>query len=248
MARLFSNPIALVCLVVAALLLLGSVNRVSAITDSFFVANIQDADNAEDFGQDAAANIDTELVINAQLFGEIEAEYVALESVAEETELPLVLKGVFAGSQPSNNAALIELENGKTNLVRVDTEIMEGAVLRAVYNDKVVISYRGRNESLAFPTVSMAGIDDSIPQKPRPRPSSRPPAPKTSAVSRPSNRPQNRLPGPASKDRATVDDQGEVEAPDFSGDDQPPATEYVPPGMSKRDEIRARLEKLRQGR
>lgn len=239
MVRFFSNPIAIVCLVAALLLLVASVNRVSAITNSFFVANIQGSEESDE-PDDMAANIDTELVINANLFGEIEAEYVALESVAEETQLPLVLKGVFAGSEPSSNAALIETEDGKTRLYKIDREIIDGAVLRAVYNEKVVISYRGRNESLAFPVVSMAGIDESAP---------RVVARSSDANSR--RPPPSDLPGPRNKPAEVKQSFDNADTGNANGsdlDNDAPAMEYVPPGMSKRDEIRQRLERLRQGR
>ena len=229
MAIHYRKAIALLVGIAGLLLLLAAADRVRVLVQSFVVPSIDTS--ALDISDDesSANSIDTELVINAHLFGEIEAEYVALATVTEETELPLTLKGVLAGDEPASNAALIELENGLTKLFRVDREVMEGVVLRAVYPDKVVISYRGRNESLGFPVVNMSGIEEST---------------KVAAVSRSST---TKLPAREPNPTPVEDSRAEVEDPGFAPEPSAEA-EYSPPAINRRDEIRKRLEMLRRSR
>ena len=159
MTGFLSRPIPIALIFAALVLSALSAERVFSLIDSLQL-DTEIPQQAQSNNSDDAAQINAELVINANLFGVVQDEYVALEQIDEETDLPLKLVGVLAGKEGSSNAAMIELENGQTKLFKVDARIIEGAILKAVYADKVVIAYRGRNQSLAFPIVPMTGIEE----------------------------------------------------------------------------------------
>ena len=111
------------------------------------------------------------------LFGDLTAEPQAPEpevTQAPETNLNLTLSGVVASSDPKVAAAIIE-NRGSQNVYGIN-EPIEGtrAVLREVYEDKVIIRNGNRNE-----TLMLDGIDynQSTSRPPatvnRPQPSNR---------------------------------------------------------------------------
>lgn len=106
-----------------------------------------------------------------KLFGDANAaKPVVVEKEPEklpETRLNLTLRGVSASSRsPSRNddynhdyvdSALIEDARRDTKLYRVGDSITGGAMISAIYPDRVVISRNGRKENLYFPKVSIGG-------------------------------------------------------------------------------------------
>lgn len=70
---------------------------------------------------------------------------------APETRLRLDLKGVFASSKASEALAIIASSKGKDKTYHIGDKIVGGAVLHAIYNDRVILKRSGKLETLSLP-------------------------------------------------------------------------------------------------
>ena len=111
------------------------------------------------------------------LFGDLSAEPVVEQPTvtdAPETNLNLTLSGVVASSDPKVAAAIIE-NRGKQNVYGIN-EPIEGtrAILKEVYEDKVIIRNGSRNETLMLDGVDYNNSTTVRNNRPRTRTSTRP--------------------------------------------------------------------------
>lgn len=83
------------------------------------------------------------------LFGRAEAPPVQdAPIVAPETRLQLKLKGVFASSDPLQAFAIISDNKNQDKAYRLGSTVSGGAILHAVYADRVILKRNGRLETL----------------------------------------------------------------------------------------------------
>ena len=82
---------------------------------------------------------------------------------APDTSLQLKLDGVFAGSVQSQSSAIIsEQGQGIGKLYRVGQQVMGGAVLSAVYVDRVLLQRNGQDEVLRFIKTNLLGGEPTV--------------------------------------------------------------------------------------
>ena len=88
------------------------------------------------------------------LFGEANTPIVNnAPIVAPETRLKLTLKGVFASTDSKRAFAIILDSNKKEKAYRLGSKVSGGAVLHAVYVDRVILKRNGRLETLRLATL-----------------------------------------------------------------------------------------------
>ncbi|MGD8527006.1 MAG: type II secretion system protein GspC [Thioalkalispiraceae bacterium] len=96
-------------------------------------------------------------ISNLHLFGKAEAPAVVdAPIVAPETRLQLKLKGVFASSDPRQAFAIIADSKNQDKAYRLGSSVSGGAVLHAVYPDRVILKRNGRLETLRMETIYKA--------------------------------------------------------------------------------------------
>ena len=90
---------------------------------------------------------------NYHLFGDAKKQEVVVQKVisAPETRLRLKLKGVFASSISSEALAIIANAKGKDKTYKLGDKVVGGAILHAVYTDRVILKRNGKLETLSLP-------------------------------------------------------------------------------------------------
>lgn len=121
---------------------------------------------------------DINAIINAQLFGRIEAgapEEAALLS-APETPLNLTLVGVLADNRESYSRALIAVQNAEEKGYAVGDDVSRGVTLQAIFPDRVILSRNGRLETLSLERGKPSSAAGYTPPPPDPQSSVEPSA------------------------------------------------------------------------
>ena len=88
------------------------------------------------------------------LFGDAKKQAVVEQPKvidAPETRLRLDLKGVFASSNATEALAIIASSKGKDKTYQIGDKVIGGAVLHAVYVDRVILKRNGKLETLSLP-------------------------------------------------------------------------------------------------
>ena len=88
------------------------------------------------------------------LFGDAEKSAPVIQQTvidAPETRLRLDLKGVFASTNASEALAIISSSKGKDKTYHIGDKITGGALLHAVYEDRVILKRNGQLETLRLP-------------------------------------------------------------------------------------------------
>lgn len=87
------------------------------------------------------------------LFGNAKQQSKVKQTVidAPETRLRLDLKGVFASTNASEALAIISSSKEKDKTYRIGDKVFGGAILHAVYADRVILKRNGRLETLRLP-------------------------------------------------------------------------------------------------
>ncbi|MCY1540416.1 Type II secretion system protein N [compost metagenome] len=70
---------------------------------------------------------------------------------APATSMRLTLLGSFVNADPKRSSAIIRLDGNPAQRYNIDSEVIAGVSLHAVYADRVELLRNGRLESLAFP-------------------------------------------------------------------------------------------------
>jgi len=82
-----------------------------------------------------------------QLFGSSRSNNAAPPA----TTMRLTLLGSFVHTDPKRSSAIIRLDSNPAQRYNIDSEVVGGVSLHAVYADRVELRRNGRLESLAFP-------------------------------------------------------------------------------------------------
>jgi len=91
--------------------------------------------------------LDLAAITNAHLFGVAKQD----SATAKQTDIPLVLTGTIAGSDPQNGLAFVGQTAQTARAYAVGDNIPGGMKLHSVYSDRVIIDRNGQLESLALP-------------------------------------------------------------------------------------------------
>lgn len=96
-------------------------------------------------------------VASYHLFGDAQKPVVAPQQIidAPETRLRLDLKGVFATTDSSNALAIISSSKNKDKTYHIGDKITGGALLHAVYADRVILKRNGQLETLRLPKTKL---------------------------------------------------------------------------------------------
>ena len=92
-------------------------------------------------------------VSDYHLFGDAKKQVVVQEKVidAPETRLRLDLKGVFASTIKNEALAIISSAKDKDKTYHIGDKVFGGALLHAVYPDRVILKRNGKLETLRLP-------------------------------------------------------------------------------------------------
>lgn len=108
----------------------------------------------------APVNVDSSRLASFTIFKAPIVESVSQNANAPDTSLQLKLDGVFASSSQSQSSAIIsEQGQGIGKLYRVGQQVVGGAVLSAVYVDRVLLQRNGQEEVLRFIKSNLLGGD-----------------------------------------------------------------------------------------
>lgn len=110
--------------------------------------------------------IDIQAIVNAHLFGAPEAETTPDSANAPQTQMSLVLSGVFATGDPTKGLAIIGDSAQSTKVYTVGAAVRPGTKLHAVYADRVILDRNGQLEALALPKQMAAGVAINRPTAP----------------------------------------------------------------------------------
>lgn len=94
------------------------------------------------------------------LFGNAKKPAATQQKVidAPDTRLHLILKGVFAASNPKMAIAIIATKTGDDKSYHIGDELDGGALLHAVYADRVILKRNGNLETLRLPKVATENL------------------------------------------------------------------------------------------
>lgn len=93
-------------------------------------------------------------IANAGLFGSPKAAPAASAENAPQTNIPLVLTGVIAASDPNNGLAILGENANTAKVYAVGDTVPGGVKLHGVYSDRVILDRNGSLESLPLPRQS----------------------------------------------------------------------------------------------
>lgn len=103
-----------------------------------------------------AKSFDIEALLAAQLFGQAPQAQELMVETLPVSSLNLVLSGVVAASE--GGLALIKVDDQPEAPFSVGQEVVDGAVLQAVYADRIVISRGGASESVLLKDSDAAAL------------------------------------------------------------------------------------------
>lgn len=101
----------------------------------------------------AAPAVDIGAIIGARLFGAAAAP-AGDPAMAPATSMNLVLAGTIADADPESGWAIVGENPMSARVVRTGSQLPGGAILKAVYPDRVVLDLGGRLESLMLPRLA----------------------------------------------------------------------------------------------
>lgn len=107
----------------------------------------------------AQSRFDTRALTSAHLFGEAVAGTVETRAApidAPDTTLNLSLRGILHNSDPEYSRALVQEGNGDTEVLAPGAEMAGGAILDAIYADRVILRRGDRHEALRLPEDRLA--------------------------------------------------------------------------------------------
>lgn len=98
------------------------------------------------------------------LFGDAKNPGVIQQKVidAPDTRLHLILKGVFATSNPKMAIAIIATKKGNDKSYYIGDKLNGGALLHAVYADRVILNRNGNLETLRLPKTATEDLYNKI--------------------------------------------------------------------------------------
>ena len=109
--------------------------------------------------------VDVQAIVNAKLFGTAQGGEPT-QGPAPETQLPLVLSGVFAAEDPEKGWAMIGDSAQQTKVFSVGDSVRSGTRLHSVYPDRVILDRNGTLETLALPKRNTGALNVARPTPP----------------------------------------------------------------------------------
>jgi general secretion pathway protein C len=98
------------------------------------------------------------------IFGRI-GESMGSVPAAPDTSLKLTLRGIVGGKDPEDGIAIIADANAKERHYTVGQSVADtGAILSAVYSDRVILNISGRQETLKWPKLAGATLGRAAPE------------------------------------------------------------------------------------
>ena len=128
--------------------------KIFAVSDVTVSAGAKsNASQNSQFSNSASVAASLNKVSQYHLFGEVTKQPALVQKMiqAPDTRLSLKLKGVFAASDPAVAIAIISDGKGEDKTYYVGDKISGGAILHAVYVDRVILKRNGRLETLRLP-------------------------------------------------------------------------------------------------
>jgi general secretion pathway protein C len=115
----------------------------------------------------AQPRIDIAAIVNAHLFGQGGAPGATDPNSVSATNMPLVLVGTIANSDPERGYAIIGESATTAKVYAVGKTITGGTKLHAVYPDRAILDRGGRLEALMLPKQFQGGgLSGPLPQAP----------------------------------------------------------------------------------
>lgn len=113
------------------------------------------------------ANTRLKEVSSYHLFGDAKKQAVVEQKVidAPETRLRLDLKGVFASTNTDEALAIISSSKGKDKTYHIGDKVASGALLHAIYADRVILKRNGQLETLRLPKPKVDSKSFSAPSR-----------------------------------------------------------------------------------
>jgi general secretion pathway protein C len=102
----------------------------------------------------AAPRVNAAAIANAGLFGAPKPVINTNAANAPQTNIPLVLTGVIAASDPRNGLAILGENPTSAKVFAVGDIVPGGVKLHSVFSDRVILDRNGNLESLALPRQS----------------------------------------------------------------------------------------------
>jgi len=93
-------------------------------------------------------------IAGMRLFGNLQKDLPKpppVETVAPDTQLRLILKGVFASTNPRTAFAIIADRSGSDETYRIEDSIPGGAILKEIHADRIILLHNNRFETLRLP-------------------------------------------------------------------------------------------------
>lgn len=106
---------------------------------------------------------DIQAIVDAHLFGVVQAPAKLDPAAAPETQMNLVLSAVFASNDPAKGWAIIGESGAAAKVFTVGEVVRQGTKLHAVYPDRVILDRGGQLEALALPVQNLAGLVSASP-------------------------------------------------------------------------------------
>ncbi|HUG98499.1 MAG TPA: type II secretion system protein GspC [Gammaproteobacteria bacterium] len=125
----------------------------------------------------AGSTVSIERIVNAHLFGRLDAAAPALveeQEDAPDTQLSLELRGTITASVEQDALAIIAERGGDERVYSVGDAVPGGASLHAVHFDRVLLRRGGRLEALRLPRSEDTAARRTAPRASAPRPAPQP--------------------------------------------------------------------------
>lgn len=106
---------------------------------------------------DAVGKTPGERIVAAHLFGTAKAPATAAARNAPETTLNLGLAGVAASNKKDLSYAIVTSDNNQTNTYAVGAKLPDGALIRQVLPNRIILAHNGHLETLRLPNTLPAG-------------------------------------------------------------------------------------------
>ena len=132
------------------------------------------------FQQDDKTSYNIDKLLSANLFGEVQknievaqpTQVVEVKTDAPDTRLPLILRGIYASTDPKLSNAIIEGSSKEQELYFVDDAIKgsSNVTLARVLQDRIILNRAGQFETLKMEEdAQVASLQESLAEKPNPK-------------------------------------------------------------------------------
>jgi type II secretory pathway component PulC len=164
MSTKLANPLGQLSIAAVVLALLLSIAAIAQLTYNSYQSFLHKPQHSTPIAttpvKQSAYSVQT--ILNSQLFGMTKARNVEQMSLPK-TSASLQLRGAFTASNPQAASAIIEASDGQAKHYKVGDQVQGGLKLYAVYGDRIVLSNRGKLETLYFPSIEQRALPGATP-------------------------------------------------------------------------------------